>query len=324
MSGETHPGFEALTGSAGAIGVLRFTAWPLYDALRARHLRVARMQNGLAYGRFETAEGSEDVLLVEAGGYPEIHFHGGAYNLGRWLRLTEELACELGDFPAPPGEVADLLRLWEETFATARGTKALAYLLDLRTHGLDESLKKSRTGRLHGCEYIQPLKAAIAGPANSGKSTLFNRILGETRALVSPHPGTTRDILRGEIEIAGFALDLSDGAGIGLGPGGALRAEGLSGTLGDQALDLARTALVQADIVLLFDLDLPPALAAGKAILPLASKADLGQAIPAGRLGISGLTGQGIEKLLEWLAATAQKLRPEPPSAVFHPELLCR
>ena len=56
--------------------------------------------------------------------------------------------------------------------------------------------------------------------------------------------------------------------------------------------------------------------------MPLASKADLGQAIPAGRLGISGLTGQGIEKLLEWLAVTAHKLRPEPPSAVFHPELL--
>ncbi len=54
----------------------------------------------------------------------------------------------------------------------------------------------------------------IAGVANVGKSHLLNRLLGEERAIVGPVPGTTRDYLTGESEIAGFPVRFVDTAGL--------------------------------------------------------------------------------------------------------------
>ncbi len=54
----------------------------------------------------------------------------------------------------------------------------------------------------------------VAGRPNAGKSSLFNLIVREERAIVSPEPGTTRDWLESWIEIAGYALRLVDTAGL--------------------------------------------------------------------------------------------------------------
>ncbi len=54
----------------------------------------------------------------------------------------------------------------------------------------------------------------IAGVANVGKSHLLNRLLGEERAIVAPVPGTTRDYLTGESEMAGFPVRFVDTAGL--------------------------------------------------------------------------------------------------------------
>ena len=56
---------------------------------------------------------------------------------------------------------------------------------------------------------------AITGRTNVGKSTLFNALLEEDRAIVTPYPGTTRDYLREEIVIADFVFHLVDMAGLG-------------------------------------------------------------------------------------------------------------
>lgn len=58
------------------------------------------------------------------------------------------------------------------------------------------------------------LTIAIAGPPNAGKSTLFNRLAGKERALVTPEPGTTRDGLREHLRLDGFEIVLQDTAGI--------------------------------------------------------------------------------------------------------------
>jgi tRNA modification GTPase len=58
------------------------------------------------------------------------------------------------------------------------------------------------------------VRATITGPRNAGKSSLYNALLGEERALVSPIPGTTRDILRERIHIGGFTYYLEDTAGL--------------------------------------------------------------------------------------------------------------
>lgn len=57
-------------------------------------------------------------------------------------------------------------------------------------------------------------EVVLAGPANAGKSTLFNLVLGRRRAVVSGHPGTTRDALSEEVVLGGgWLVRLTDTAG---------------------------------------------------------------------------------------------------------------
>jgi len=59
------------------------------------------------------------------------------------------------------------------------------------------------------------VRVALTGPRNAGKSSLYNALIGEERAIVSSVPGTTRDVLRERIHIGGFTFFLEDTAGLG-------------------------------------------------------------------------------------------------------------
>jgi len=58
------------------------------------------------------------------------------------------------------------------------------------------------------------IRIALAGRPNAGKSTLFNALAGEDRAIVADQPGTTRDVLEVQVEWAGLPLRLFDTAGL--------------------------------------------------------------------------------------------------------------
>ncbi len=75
---------------------------------------------------------------------------------------------------------------------------------------LQRVLAASAQGRL----VREGMQLVIAGPPNAGKSSLLNALAGSERAIVTEIPGTTRDLLREEIQIDGLPLHIIDTAGL--------------------------------------------------------------------------------------------------------------
>jgi tRNA modification GTPase len=62
--------------------------------------------------------------------------------------------------------------------------------------------------------FLEETRVVIVGKPNSGKSTLFNRILGKERAIVTEFAGTTRDVISEKKVVDGLVLEISDTAGL--------------------------------------------------------------------------------------------------------------
>ncbi|MDD8030400.1 MAG: tRNA uridine-5-carboxymethylaminomethyl(34) synthesis GTPase MnmE [Acidobacteriota bacterium] len=77
---------------------------------------------------------------------------------------------------------------------------------------LEKLIKSYEQGRV----MMEGLTVALLGKTNVGKSTLFNALLEEERSIVTPHPGTTRDYIRENIQVDGVLMRLVDMAGFGL------------------------------------------------------------------------------------------------------------
>lgn len=101
----------------------------------------------------------------------------------------------------PEGEEEDLSRLSLET-------------LSHRLEELDQTLSSHLTLARRSRRPFNGFSVLIAGFPNSGKSSLYNRILRDNRAIVSPLPGTTRDLLEGRLSFPFGDLVLLDSAGI--------------------------------------------------------------------------------------------------------------
>jgi len=138
---------------------------------------------------------------------------------------------------------------------------------------------------------------AIAGPPNVGKSSLLNFFLKEKRAIVSPVPGTTRDLIREEMTIDGFLFILSDTAGL----------RDSDDLIEQEGVRRSRAICREADLILF--LSDPGSdgtvleeeihgLAGDVPVLKVRNKADL-ESGPDGMLSVSALTGDGMNVLLE-------------------------
>lgn len=97
---------------------------------------------------------------------------------------------------------------------------------------------------------MKPL-VAIVGRPNVGKSTFFNRMLGERVAIVEDLPGTTRDRLYGDTDWNGREFTLIDTGGLEFGdtPVGQVGLSGQSGDLMDHVTDQAQLAIEEADVI---------------------------------------------------------------------------
>lgn len=96
-----------------------------------------------------------------------------------------------------------------ESLETA-GQQAVALKTERCLAQIEDLSRTYRSGRV----LREGLQVAIVGAPNVGKSSLFNRLLGHERAIVSEVAGTTRDTISDEIEHGGLALRLVDTAGV--------------------------------------------------------------------------------------------------------------
>ena len=173
---------------------------------------------------------------------------------------------------------------------------------------IDELLARAPVG-LH---LTQPWRVVVAGPANVGKSSLVNALVGYERAIVFDQPGTTRDVVTVRTAFSGWPIELSDTAGLRVG----------ADSLETAGVERARQKAGTADCLLLvFDgsqawseeqqgfIDAWP-----NAIVVL-NKSDLGDAkhgVTRGRETVttSALDGQGIGELMERIVRRLVPVEP--------------
>ena len=163
------------------------------------------------------------------------------------------------------------------------------------------------------------LPVALCGAPNAGKSTLLNALLMEEKAIVTPVPGTTRDIVEGELQLDGYLVRLRDTAGL-------RQTDDQAETIG---VSRALAAAGQADLVLwLMDGTDPSAEPPPPGFPPaviLYTKADLTGAVPVpeGALRISARTGEGMQALKERMLSAIRAAGETPLTARRH-MALCR
>jgi len=217
------------------------------------------------------------------------------------------------DFPEEEVETPEGVEL-----AKRLRTQALGPVTDLLAHYEDGRILR------------EGLAVIIAGKPNVGKSKLLNTLLRSDRALVTPVPGTTRDLIEEGFNLRGIPIRLVDTAGLG-------DADNLVEQLG---MELTRDRLARADLVL-FVLDRSASLTrediqiyeelGDKPRLILLNKADLDRhpdfAEVEGRLPgetileISALRGDGVEALKDAVFRTICSSRLDTETSVVAPNL---
>lgn len=153
-------------------------------------------------------------------------------------RLAGVLSSQLGKIRTSlidvAAEIEARLDYPEEEGPDSDASSSLPYLDKLAAVKvqLDRLSASYAAGRLRQ----EGILVVVAGKPNAGKSSLFNRIVREERAIVSPEPGTTRDWLEAWLEMGGFAIRLVDTAGL-RDPAGDIEAQGVK-----RSMNLVRSA----------------------------------------------------------------------------------
>ena len=142
----------------------------------------------------------------------------------------------------------------------------------------------------------------LAGRPNSGKSSLFNRLAGAGRAIVTDVPGTTRDLITETIDLDGVPVTIVDTAGVRQAPADAVEAEGIARAAA--ARDVAAVVIVVLDASLALTADDRALLrdTAGARRVVVANKSDRpvawhDQEVGVEALKVSALTGDGMPEL---------------------------
>ena len=157
-----------------------------------------------------------------------------------------------------------------------------------------DNINNIKKTTLAGKSLFSGVRVVLYGKPNSGKSTLFNSLLGRERVIISDAPGTTRDSVEEWIEVSGTGVCLVDTAGI-------WKAKDPLDKLGtEQTLK----QLDRANIVVIIDplnpgdITLPTKINHNPQIILVQSKSDLNPSKTEGSIMVSSHSNKGLDNLL--------------------------
>lgn len=283
------------------------------------------------FGRFG-AEILDEVVLTVSRSVPptvEIHCHGGRRMVAELLHAIQGQGADIVDWSeflreTNPSEHAHAL----EVLARTRTARTARIMLDqlhgaysAAIHEIAPQLRQGNTeaarrlleqirGRIElGRHLATPWRVVVAGAPNVGKSSLINALLGFQRSIVSPTPGTTRDVSTAVAAIDGWPVEFRDTAGI----------RQADDPLEQAGVSLAEFEIRQAELVLwvvdtTVEPVLPPINAPVQKMLLVANKIDAPAVWARERLPkavfVSAQTGEGVHDLE---TAISEHLVPCPP-----------
>ncbi len=279
----------------GGPAVLQMILARCLQAGRGVGARIARpgefTERAFRNGKIDLTQAEAVADLIDAG--TAAAARGAIRSLqGTFSRAVDALATDLLELRALteatldfPEEEIEFLRAADTRRRLAQASEALRALLH-----------RARQGAL----LREGIHVVLAGSPNVGKSSLLNALAGEEVAIVTEHPGTTRDRIERRIAIDGVVLNVVDTAGL----------RETSDPV--EAIGIARTrgALADADIVLHLVEDGGPddpgeamivgGAGAGVPVLRVRNKIDLTGTLPGLRDGcvqISARSGAGLDVL---------------------------
>ena len=227
---------------------------------------------------YDEAEGVIDLIDAKtdraAEAATEGPWAGGLYDAALDLSSTVEHSLDVSEDDIPPGFFASL----------AESIKSLSSRVRAAMRRLRER-KILREGAL----------VVLAGAPNSGKSSLMNALLGESRAIVSDRPGTTRDSIEEWLDVGGWPVRLVDTAGLRE-TADEIEAEGVR---------RSESLMAKADVVLMLSPEGGGFAGESPGALRVSSKCDLKRG-PG--LNVSSVTGEGLKELREEIAARLEAL----------------
>ena len=268
-------------------------------------------RRAFANGRLDltAAEGLADLVaaetaaqrrqaLAQLGGALGALYDGWRNRLLRALAHLEAV-IDFADEELPPGLVAEV------------GGEVDRLRAEIGRH-LDDA------GR--GERIREGIDIAVIGAPNAGKSTLVNALARREVAIVSPHPGTTRDVIEVPLDIGGYAVVLSDTAGL-RDTADATDAAAAERAIEGEGVRRARARAEAADLIIaVFDGATWPAvdaataaLAASTDALCVVSKSDLRREAVTTTLferpllALSAATGEGLDALAQALSAAIER-----------------
>jgi tRNA modification GTPase len=187
----------------------RVAAGHVLDALIAAGARLARpgefTLRAFLSGRIDLAqaEAVADLIAADSGA---AHAIALSQLSGALSRSIHDLSSRLEDTLAEVEARVD--------FAEDVGGLEVPPAVVDAIRSVDRDLAAMLDGAAWGRAVREGVRVPIVGRPNAGKSSLFNALIGEERAIVTAIPGTTRDRVSEAVEIAGVRVTLSDTAGL--------------------------------------------------------------------------------------------------------------